>query len=405
MPRYSLNLRPKYDPNEMPWQQSLNQGIGSAISQYADREARRRAEENATAAEGGTQLPDQPTPGIMDRIRGIGSSISTMIHGQQGPGVNPAGEITGAQRDGVVQTPVTPNAQMPVVPRVRTEGGYATPNPPAMFPRASLGAMTAPPNGATAARPNAQSPTTIGQAIKPYTYHGEFHNYSIDPLYGARVQAEAKDMVSHQHEEEQIASLVNAGMNPTEARAKVLNNVVRYDEKFGQKSRGGSSLTYQQRLDLLDRNNAVRLQLGRMAAAGRQNTAQYRQALLEQRQLEDQLRADEAEARGYASEAAGVERQIPQGTNRIVAESQPGGTERIAADAQRAAGLRGQARDIRGKNAQRFRTGTTGTAPAAGTFTPEQSQARALELKKQGYSKSAAYEIMKREGHNVAPPK
>ncbi len=394
MPRYSINPRPIYGPEDLPWQATAARGIGDFLGGMADRQARKRAEQNAIAAQGGTQLPDEPQPGIMDRIRGIGSAIGSMIHGTP-PGTNPAGEITGAQRDGVVPSQVTPNAQMPVLPQARVEGGYATPNPPSLFPRASVPAMNQPAPTAAAPRPNAQ-PTTIGAAIKPYTYHGEFGNYSVDPLYGARVQAEGKDMVTHQHEEEQIASLVAAGMDPTRARAKVLNNVVRYDEDFGMPRRG-SSLTYQQRVDLLDRNNRVRLELGHLAAAGRQQTAEYRQKLLEQRELEDRLRADENLARGISSEAAGVERTIPQGVPRIVEESQPGGKERIAGATQRAQELRGQAREIRGKNAQRFQTGTA----AGDRFSPDATRARALELKKQGYSKSAIYEMMKREGYNV----
>jgi hypothetical protein len=406
MPRYSLNLRPIYDQADMvPWQQSLSQGIGNAISSYADRQARKRAEQNQAAAAGGVELPPEPQPSFMDRLHNVGSSISRVIHGEQTPPT-----ATGPQKDGVVQTPVTPDAQMPVVPRVRTEGGYATPNRPSIFPQTTTAAINGPPptrsTGSPAApRSFAGQPTTIGSAIKPYTYHGEFGNYSIDPLYGARVQTEAHDMASHQHEEEQIAALVNAGMDPTMARAKVLNNVVRYDEQFGQqyRGRGGSALTYEQRVDLLNRNNAVRLQVARMAAAGRQNSSEYRQKALELREIEDQLRADENAARGYASEAAGVERTIPQGTNRVVEESQPGGKQRIESATERAARLRGTAADIRGKNAQRFKTGTEGAA--ADKYTPEQTRSRALQLKNQGYNKSAIYEMMKREGYNIAPPK
>jgi hypothetical protein len=402
MPRYSLNLRPIYDQADMvPWQQSLSQGIGNAISAYGYRQARKRAEQNQAAAAGGVELPPEPEPSFMNRLHNVGSSISRIIHGERTPPT-----ATGPQKDGVVETPVTPNAQMPVVPRVRTEGGYATPTRPSLFPQTTTAAINGPPptrsSTATPPRAFAGQPTTIGSAIKPYTYHGEFGNYSIDPLYGARVQTEAHDMASHQHEEEQIAALVNAGMDPTMARAKVLNNVVRYDEQFGQqyRGRGGSALTYEQRVDLLNRNNAVRLQVARMAAAGRQGSAEYRQKALELREIEDKLRADENEARGFASEAAGVERTIPQGVNRITEESQPGGKERIAGAAERAAGLRGRAAEIRGKNAQRFQTGTAGT-----TYTPEQTRSRAQELKKQGYSKSAIYEMMKREGYNIAPPK
>ncbi|MGH3428470.1 MAG: hypothetical protein ACRDQZ_13035 [Mycobacteriales bacterium] len=417
MPRYSLNLRPIYDQADMvPWQQSLSQGIGAAIGQYANRQARQRAEENQAAQAGGTPLPAAPQPGVMDRIRGIGSSISRMLHGDQTPGVDPT-----TQPAPNASMPLTPNVAPPALPAVRTEGAYTdpgftrrpmlapdqgfnvtpgTPVPALAAPRRSAtAAMNGPAPMTPAARPNAQ-PTTIGQAIKPYTYHGEFGDYSVDPLYGARVQAEAKDMVGHQHEEEQIQSLVNAGMDPTIARAKVLNNVVRYDEQFGMKGRGGSSLTFAQRQQLQDENNKIRLTIANLANAGRQNTAEYRQWLMRERETSDQLRADENAARGYSGEAAAVERTIPQpGVNDVIARSQPGGGAAIDAAAARAAGLRGQARALRAGN--QARTAGTAPAPAAGTFTPDQTRSRALELKKQGYGKSAIYEMMKREGYNI----
>lgn len=422
MPRYSLNLRPIYGPEDVPWQQSLGQGISNAIGEYQRKKEIGRQEANQVGAIGGVPVPDAPSPSPMDRLRSIGSTIGDVLHGRFNQG-STVPNATGSERDGLA--PGTPPALPAGAPIPTPTGG---PLPMSVFDRGAGGALPqpagrpgvnpalgvspetragrmAPPPVMTSAMPAAPVPprqpaATIGSAIHPYTYEGiTGQKYSVDPLYGARVAAEGKTMAKDAEDEQAISALVAAGMDPKLARAKVLTNTVKYDEQYGMRG-NASRLTFAERAKLQSDNNAVRLQIARMAAAGRQDTAEYRKALLQQRQIEDQLRADEREAAGYASEAAAVERTIPSGTNRIVEQSQPGGAERIEGAAKTAAELRGKARDIRGKNAQRFRTGTGGT-----TFTPEQTRARAIELKNQGYSKSAIYEMMKREGYNIAPPR
>lgn len=101
------------------------------------------------------------------------------------------------------------------------------------------------------------------QGVHPYTVKGP-HGMSatIDPTYGSRVASLGKmqdyefERAAQQDEqdasnEEKIQALVNAGMPEDQARAKVLNNVVSYDETFGR-ARPGGGLTFDQRVQLED---------------------------------------------------------------------------------------------------------------------------------------------------------
>jgi len=368
MPRYSLNLRSIYGPDEPTFGESLSGGISSAIGEYQRKKEVERQEGNEIRARGGVPLPTAPAPTPGQRVRGIAGGLNDLLHGRRPDfgNVFSGPQIDGRQRDGVpspaVPPPTTgalpytrgdPYGQEPFDPFYRRNALGASPETAAgrmpMLP-SPAGAAPAPNVAARGAQPSVASPS----AVSPYVYEGiRGQRYSVDPLYGARVQAEGKEMAGRAHEEEQIRSLVDAGMDPREARARVLNNVVKYDDTFGQQPRTAGGMTFEQRKQLQDERIAASRAIALLTSSGRQNTAEYRQALLRMREIDQQLRAAEMLARGTSSEAGAIERTIPTGTNRIVEESQPGGKERIESAAERAAALRRQAADTRRQGAGR----------------------------------------------------
>lgn len=353
MPRYSTRLRPIYDENEPTLGEGLTRGISTAIEEWEKRREADRQERNTMAAAGGVPIPAGPQPSIMDRLRGIGQRVRDSIHGTQ-PSVRPA-------RDGIPAG--APPALPANVPVETVRSGLPTritgmPQPGVSMqqqtPRRSM-------NGIAAGQ-SADSP--IGNALGNYTYEGiGGQKYSVDPLHQARVQAAAKGMSRDAEQEKSIAALVAAGMPENEARARVLTNTVRYDTEFGQQSRARSSgLTFEQRQQLQNENNAVRLEIARMARAGKQNTDEFRRANIRLREIGQQLQAISIEASGYENTARAAERGVPQGTDRIVEESMPGGKERISAAQRKAGAARDSAAAVRGR--ARSVVGGAGAAPA-----------------------------------------
>lgn len=364
MPRYGLSLRPIYDPNEQPWQQSLASGIGSAIDEWQRKRELERQEGNQVRAMGGVETPRAPQPSPMDRLRGIGGAIGRIFSGPS---------IEGRQRDGMPAGTMTPPPEVPPVAGVPAREPFGTdpfslgssgplsrivpPRPPSDAPAINPALMGGDQRaGATRGSAGFDERPRIGAAIQPYDYEGvRGRHYAIDPLYGARVQAEGRMMTDRVEDERKIQSLVDAGMDPKEARARVLNNVVRYDETFGQQRASRGGLTFEQRQSLQREHDAEMLKRAKLAAAGRGNTAEARQNALRLRELELQLSADRFEAQGLESAATATERTVPRGTDRIVEESQPGGKERIAGAVTKADSLRQQAGGIRRGAADRVR--------------------------------------------------
>jgi hypothetical protein len=317
MSRYSLNLRPIYGADEEPGTVTAARGIGSALQQYLARSEANRQERNAVAARGGVPI-DDPNNSVSGRFGAFKRRVRG-IFGQDDPTFTPppVGDTNAAISRGIQPTGsfVTDtgtrgsagwNERLPTVtgtqgsnpvarPRIAASmeeamRGTADDNTPigAGTPRGALPQME---QGAQRAI-SASTRRGIASAIQPYTYEtASGDKYQIDPVHEERV----KDALKSEHEEQQIQALVDAGMPEATARAKVLNNVVRYDETFGQRyGRGAGGLTFEQRKSLQDASIAARRALADMQARGRESTAEYRQKLIELRETDQRLREDAA---------------------------------------------------------------------------------------------------------------
>lgn len=345
----SLNLRPIYDDADYQAYGAPARGIAAAIDLYAQNADANRQERNQIAAQGGTQTA--PPPSVLDRARGVGRKVKGIADALRSalPGSSNSRDGVApvlAQRvDGVDTRPAVVPQQLPVP----MPGGGAITPPPLRAPRRAGTEPDADQYGGAAdadADDRSRRPS-IANALASYTYEGRNGaKYSVDPTIPVQRELYAKDVVKQRDDAEKIDALVAAGMDPKEARARVLNNVVRYDETFGQQrtgGRGGSTLTFAERERLQAQNNAVRLQIARLSAAGRQNSEEFRQLTLE-------LRRQEALLHSYENEASAAERGIPEpGTPTLVAEATPQGKAAVADARRRAAEARRKVEGQRGR--------------------------------------------------------
>lgn len=246
--RFGLNLRPVYGADEQTGPEQVQRGIGSAIDSYMALKEQGRQERNTMAAAGAVRQPRSAPQGIMGRVRrAIGADDGYGEPGMPAPAAMP-------QPVGAGPTPAfNPNTATTGDTNRQIAGGVMPMTPPrpniasSMAEAMNMGhtpGMNGNPAADAAPSPVAASTPTspavhrgISSALQPYTVEGaQGDRYSVDPLHEQRV----KDGLSSEHENEQIQALVDAGMPEATARAKVLNKVVRYDETFGQKTRGGS---------------------------------------------------------------------------------------------------------------------------------------------------------------------
>lgn len=295
-------------------------------------------------------------------------------------------------------------------------------------PKAMTSIATQPPPAANGAP---QPSSNIGTALKTVYEGRNGQKYEIDPLRNKRAEIALDDEAARSREgraqsmklaeqERQIQAAVAAGMPEPEARARVTNNLMRYDQEFGQRSRG--TMTQAERLEIENirtarakEANDLRLKIANLSAAGRQNSEEYRQAMLALATADLALKTADARADNFDRTASAAEGTIPTNPiDRRIAVA-GGDSTRIAGAESTANANRDSAGRIRREGAATaesiagLRTGggvrdaTAGTARAR--FTPEQTQSRAVALKNAGKSKQEVYEIMKAEGYNVAPPR
>jgi hypothetical protein len=407
MSRYSLNLRPIYGPDEEPGSVTAARGIGGALQQYLARSDAERQERNTVAARGGVRVDDPAnSPGgrfdaLKRRVRGVfgqgDEQPPSAVPDERPPfmgGTAPqpiAGQslqpVTGTQGSNPVARPRLAASMEEAMRGTTDEGlpiGASQPGP-----RGSL------PSSLPSEVNRAVSSSTrrgIASAIQPYTYEtAGGDKYQMDPVHDERV----KDALKSEHEEQQIQALVDAGMPEATARAKVLNNVVRYDETFGQRYGRGSSLTFEQRKALQDASIAARRELADLAARGRESTAEYRQKLIELRENDQRLREAGQEDRaanadvGNETKIAGqYGAQVPKGIAAVTASPE-----------QKAAGDR----------AAREQSKHLGNAVSAqqrrvnGRASREAVAARARQLQQGGKSREEIAATLRAEGYRVSP--
>lgn len=306
MGRFNLNVRPVYDPNEPTFGEQLSRGIQGGLDYYAGRRERARQEGNTVGAAGGVRQPDRGQPGIKGRLRGIGSAIGNIIHGSPPELPHPQIGPTGTFAPGTLAPGygTADPSRYPMDERIPGEEALETmPDADDMVSGAMLGRVVrpSPPIDALplSARPalnpalgggpsigvNNGLPTLLAASPeRTFEYEGEDGSRYRMPQTGERARTQRmeeqeatlglKDRYQQKDQEDQIAALVAAGMPPAEARARVLNNVVRYDEEFGQ--RRPATLTYEERSKLAAEHDArieaMRVRLARLTGAGRGNS-------------------------------------------------------------------------------------------------------------------------------------
>lgn len=403
MSRYSLNLRPKYGRDEPTGGEGVARGIVTALDEIQKYRDADRTEQNTMAAAGATRLPPGPNDSVGGRVRSIGKAIGGLFgRGDEAPVVAPAGTPGATPPFAPTQPrqPITGTGGI-VPPRIdpATLGGMAgNPRPQTMAPGLAQPApdlvpaagMT--PHMPATAATNAVRPSisaALNEEIKPYTYEGVHGaKYQVDPLYGARVKAAGEDF----GDERKIQALVDAGMDPKEARARVLNNVVRYDEQFGQQSRSRGAISPEEWTRRQDKLQADRKELEQMRQQGKETSREYQQKAL-------QLRQDELEAR---RDAAANNLQFRAGTEEVRSNKEPGPFEKDPNEPPGAASERARGR-AKGRqmqqaavtDAQRRANGGTGEAVKA------RARARAQQLQRQGMDRAKIAETLRAEGYRV----
>lgn len=405
MSRYSLRLRPKYGENELTGPEQLSQGIGKFLGDYTARKDVERQERNTIGQAGGTILPDDPANSIQgrwDRLKqgagrvahGIGALLG---HGETPPGSDLGTTVSGTAKDGVMPTYTdvmggltrrTPNVSgmagimpgewgaygQPGRPRPGTGWDERIPTEYDMTDGAGVG--VSPDVAAANQQPHPAPPVASPPMIPPgartpngpsigamlggaggaggfdpgetYTYEGRGGLRATMPnaIGQARLSARAKLAEQAAQDEPKIQALIDAGMDPKEARARVLNNVVRYDETFGQQhaaGRGGSGMTQEDRLQIQDRLDAraKRAQEVQLLLAQQRNMGADQRAKLnaELRRLSIESSADQALLRGAQSELNTTTSQLSKMNADPVATNTPAGRQAIGALQQRADSL------------------------------------------------------------------
>lgn len=390
MGRYSLNLRPIYGADEQNPGDQFASGISAAIRQHMQE----GQEDSARRAQG--QVLTKET-GIADRIGGVVRKVRGVFgpEGGAGPALQPTGTFAAppAQTPSLPGTPLgisaRPNAFAGMLPSITSEAAQGPITPAASGNAAAMTpALPAPAQHALAA-----SRPSIGAAIQPYEDHDTHGNtWAVDPLYQAKLADQGKGV----GDEAKIAALTAAGMPEAEARARVLNNVVRYDETFGEGPRGGrgSSLTFEQRKKLQDDAIASRQKIADMTRSGRQNTEEYRQEMLKLRRHEADLREQGMQAR---EDRANISADVSIGNAIDHAIPKDPIATATATDQQRADWQKkGAQRDAHLKSASDALSHRKNA-----TASREQVAARAQQLQKQGMSRGQIAAQLRQEGYRV----
>lgn len=229
--------------------------------------------------------------------------------------------------------------------------------------------------------------------VRPYTVKGpEGMTGTIDPLYGARVSSAGKMMdyafergarqdEENQSNEEKIQSLVDAGMPEDQARAKVLNNVVSYDEQFGRRT-ATSGLSFDQRVQLENIKTQRATLLESMKTARKRNDP-VAMARLAQEDKRLALAQQHLEVTVGGMEVK--EEADPSGVAGIVANSTPEGQAAAAQRKTKRTGI------IEG-----LKTTVGGDGPMKVPLAT-----RVQQLKRAGVSKQQARSILLDEGYKV----
>lgn len=401
MSRYSLNLRSKYGRDEPTAGEGVARGIGTALDEVLKYKEAGREERNAMGAAGATPLPTDPSQTPMGRLRGIGSAIGGLF-GRGGdapvvpgaPPLQPTGTFAPVQPRGALPQGVGPGIVPPRLDRSTIEGmaGNAPVQPMAAGVTPSAAPMPTPATEQVrAARPSISS--ALESTIHPYTYEGVHGaKYEVDPLYGARVKAAAGQMQVDAKQDEQIQALVDGGMDPKEARARVLNNVVKYDDVFGQQSRGGGRMTQAEWNQRQEKMQADRVALEKLKQQGKLTPSQYQAESLRLRQEENAARA----------QATANNLEFRAGTAIVSANKEPSLLEKDPNEPESAPTTRARARATGTRMQQNAvtdaqRRANAGTDPA----TKARAASRAQALKRQGKSNDEIRTIMQSEGYNV----
>lgn len=412
MSRYSLNLRPIYGPDEEPGSVTAARGIGGALQQYMQRSDANRQERNAVAARGGVPVddPSNSAGGRWDamkrRVRGVfgqgdepftpppvGDTNAAISRGIQ-PIVADNGTRGSAGWNERLPTVTGTQGSNPVArPRIAASmeeamSGMAADGTPigAGTPRGALPQME---SGAQRAI-SASTRRGIASAIQPYTYEtASGDKYQIDPVHDERV----KDALKSEHEQDQIQALVDAGMPEATARAKVLNNVVRYDETFGQQRRGnGISNTDWAAREAQRQKNRVELE--RLHAAGRMSSQELQRRRLDMEEEAAQDRRDAAAERSANADVTNETKiagqygsQVPKGVAAVMqSPDEKARADRAARERDKHLG--------KAVTAQERRANARMTDPAA-------LLGERRRLMQGGMSKEAATADMRRRGYNV----
>lgn len=420
MPRYGIRVNYADSPYDrvMP-------AIGDAISAYQAHQDANRTEANQIAAQGGTPVGPAPESG-MDRLRKVGGFLRKKVLGQTDPGAPPAPEPPFVNA-GTGETPVT--AQVPAAQGVTQPGGAsmlgmpprrigdAIMNDPGMtassrrsndffggagpaaaadaapIVRSGPGNQPQPPNPMVS--PGAGS---IGAALSPYTItSASGQKYQIDPnrqANAARAQHDIKGAERDKDQQQQIDALVSAGMSPAVARAKVLNNVVKYDETYGQQRPGAMNqkdrMAVQDRIDArLKQSQNFALQLEQMRQQGRTGTREFQQLTAQLRALSQDDANDRAVLAADEQEAARSEKAVTTLQTNPVVSATPAGQAAIAGAQGAAAAAREKAAASRGKVAGKTPASQRvagGTKPTINQAQYEAARAKINPATKQPYT-------------------
>lgn len=431
--RYSLALRDRY---QNPAYDNIGNAIASFASGIETRQDQARQERNQMAQAGATRLPDQPRPGIMDRLRAAGRGIKHIVVGDEGeqpPVVG--GDTTPVQQGGARITPssVFQDATPPAVDidaKGRLRGTMRFPGPPSTR-GAALGGFDERPSPRSTGRAfDEHIPVSIGSALgdelgQPITLEGrDGARYAVDPLrqtkqgiYAHELEADAADRrtvatedrkraAMQAEQEREVQALTGAGMPEGEARARVLTGTVKYDETYGPQ-RG--QMTFAERQQLQHQRDDAAYARAQLVAAGQTNTTAFRQADLALRNAQLALDMAEERAKGFDRTAATAEGQVPKDPiTRQITESTPEGKRRVAVAESTGQANRDSARQTRERGT---RDAASAAAPAAAVvnggkpYTADQARTRARALQAAGYSRDEIYRQMKAEGYNLAPPR
>ena len=313
-----LNLRPIYDQNELTGGERITRGIGGAIDAYSQHQDVARQDESRRRAAG--QVMTTQGAGGVDRLRNLGRRLLgrgdpevTASSAPPPPGFNPA--LASRPTERITPTRVAVDNTMP--PDAPMFGGGAMGGALAQRPSMSM-AQDRTPMPAPAAAPmptGPMRPRTIGSALDSYTENDNNGNtWTIDPnrdanrkLAADNAEMNMKEDRTHQSDEEKIASLTSAGMPAAEARARVLNNVVRYDQTFGQQVRGATGVSQKDWMAREDARQKHRLDMETAHNAGKITSQQLAQERLALQREEVQDRRDQFNQRQGDS---GVTREL-----------------------------------------------------------------------------------------------